>query len=108
MWPEILIGILGAGVGAGAMSILQAWLTRRWAKSDKDESKLDAVVTAQKLIMLDRVRYLGKKYISEREIALEDKETLVDMHKAYKALGGNGHLDTVMEEVERLPIAKSE
>ena len=107
VWPDILVGILGAGIGAGAMSILQAWLTRKWAKSDKDESKLDAVVTAQKLIMLDRVRYLGKKYISEKEISLEDKETLTEMHKAYKALGGNGHLDTVMEEVERLPIANN-
>lgn len=106
MWPEIIVGVLGAGIGAGAMSILQAWLARKWAKDDKDDSKLDAVVTAQKLIMLDRVRFLGKKYISEKEISLEDKETLKDMHKAYKALGGNGHLDTVMEEVERLPIAE--
>ena len=104
MWPEILVGILGAGIGAGSMSILQAWLTRKWAKSDKDDSKLDAVVTAQKLIMLDRVRYLGKTYIKDAEICLEDKETLEEMHKAYKALGGNGHLDTVMEEVEKLPV----
>ena len=33
-----------------------------------------------------------------------DKETLQDMHRAYKALGGNGHLDTAMEAVEKLPI----
>ena len=104
MWPEILVGILGAGIGAGAMSILQAWLTRKWAKSDKDESKLDAVVVAQKLLMMDRVRYLGKTYLKDGSISLEDKENLEEMHKAYKALGGNGHLDTVMEEIERLPV----
>lgn len=101
---QVVIGILGAGIGAGIMGIIQSCLNRKWAKEDKENSKLDAVVTAQKLIMLDRVRYLGKKYITEQEISLEDKETLIDMHKAYKALGGNGHLDAVMEEVERLPI----
>ena len=101
---QLIIGILGAGVGAGIMSIIQACLNRKWAKEDKQDGRLDAVVTAQKLIMLDRVRYLGKKYIAEQEISMEDKETLIDMHKAYKALGGNGHLDTVMEEVHRLPI----
>lgn len=104
MTPEVMIGILGAGVGAGGMEIIHSRLKRKWAKEDKQDSKLDAVVTAQKLIMLDRVRYLGKKYISEQEISLEDKETLIDMHKAYKALGGNGHLDTIMDEVERLHI----
>ena len=31
-------------------------------------------------------------------------KNLIEMYKAYKALGGNGHLDPVMEEVERLPI----
>lgn len=105
---ELVVGVLGAGIGAGIMGIIQAWLVRKWAKEDKHDSKLDAVVTAQKLIMMDRVRYLGKKYISEQEISLEDKETLTEMHKAYKALGGNGHLDTVMEEVERLPLATEE
>ena len=34
-----------------------------------------------------------------------DKETLQEMYGAYKALGGNGHLETVMHEVDRLPVA---
>lgn len=99
---EFLLALLGA-VG-GCSAIIVACLNRKWAKEDKKDDKISAVVTSQKLIMQDRVRYLGKKYISEHGISLEDKETLQEMHKAYKALGGNGHLDTVMDEVERLPI----
>ena len=50
------------------------------------------------------MRYLGKCYISDRSISLEDKENLEEMYRAYKGLGGNGHLQTVMDEVERLPV----
>ena len=43
---------------------------------------------AQKVLMIDRVRYLGSSYIHDGEIALEDKENLAEMYQAYKALGG--------------------
>lgn len=99
---EMLLALLGALGGCSA--IIVACLNRKWAKEDKRDDKLTAVVSSQKLIMQDRVRWLGKRYIAEHGISLEDKEALQEMHKAYKALGGNGHLDTVMEEVERLPI----
>lgn len=101
---QILTLVLGFLGGGGVSAIVVACLNRRWQKSDKQASELANVVTAQKLIMLDRVRYLGKNHIKDGYISLEDKETLIEMHKAYKALGGNGHLDTVMEEVEHLPI----
>lgn len=65
---------------------------------------MDAVVAGLKVLTVDRVRYLGKCYISDRSISLEDKENLEEMYRAYKGLGGNGHLQTVMDEVERLPV----
>ena len=101
---ELVIGILGAGIGSGLMAILLAWFQRKWKKEDASEDKLSALVTAQKVIMIDRVRWLGRMYIDAGHISLEDKENLKDMHKAYKALGGNGHLQTVMDEVDRLPV----
>jgi len=101
---DIIIALLSAGLGSGMMAIVLAYLQRKWNKADKKDERMDAVVDALKEIMIDRVRYLGKRYISEQEIALEDKESIEGMFKAYKALGGNGHLDTVMDEVERLPV----
>ena len=50
------------------------------------------------------VRSLGKKYIAEGEIHFEDKENLQEMYDAYKSLGGNGHLDMVMTEVNHLKV----
>lgn len=102
---ETMAGILAACLGSsGLTAIILAVLQRRWAKADKRDAKMDAVVAGLKVLTVDRVRYLGKCYISDRSISLEDKENLEEMYRAYKGLGGNGHLQTVMDEVDRLPV----
>ena len=94
---ELFLGFLG---GAGVTSVILAILQRKWAKEDKQS----AVVNALKVLMVDRVRYVGGQHIKAKGITLDDKETLLEMHQAYKQLGGNGHLDMIMNEVSRLPI----
>lgn len=103
---ELVIGILGAGIGSGLMAIVLAALQRKWQKDDKEDTRIDALVNAQKVMMIDRVKWLGGQYIKEHRITLSDKDTITDMHKAYKALGGNGHLDVVMNEIEKLPVVE--
>lgn len=85
---------------SGLTAIVLAVMNRTWAKQDKQ----DAIVNGLKVMMVDRVRYLARCYLKDGEITFEDKENLEDMHRAYKALGGNGHLNTAMAEVERLPV----
>ena len=98
---DAIIQTLLACVGSsGLTAIILALLQRRWSKADKR----DAVVAGLKVLTVDRVRYLGKCYIADGKITLEDKENLQDMDRAYKDLGGNGHLETVMAEVNHLPI----
>lgn len=97
---EIITMLLGAVTGSGVTAIILAVLQRKWSKDDKR----DAIVAGLKVLTVDRVRYLGKCYIAEGEITLEDRENLDEMYKAYKALGGNGHLDIVMDGVKKLPI----
>ena len=53
----------------------------------------------------DRIKYLGRKFISAGEIRLEDLEDLIEMHKIYHdTLDGNGYLDSVMKAVNGLKI----
>ena len=94
---QIAAACLGS---SGLTAIVLAVLQRRWSCQDRQ----DAIVAGLKVLTVDRVRYLGRHYINDRSISLEDKENLIDMYRAYKALGGNGHLETVMAEVERLPV----
>ena len=94
---QIVVACLGS---SGLTAIVLAVLQRKWSCQDRQ----DAIVAGLKVLTVDRVRYLGRSYINNHSISLEDKENLQDMYRAYKALGGNGHLETVMAEIERLPV----
>ena len=100
----IIVALIGAASGSAVGAIVVACLQRKWAKQDKHDERVDALVDANKVLMVDRVRWLGKQYISAGEIHLEDKENLIEMYNAYKKLGGNGHLETVMSEVKSLKV----
>lgn len=118
MWVTILVAVIGSSAMATLVTLLNEAVKRRWKKKDEGEKitperildierKIDALVKAQKVMSIDRIRYLGLCYIGSGGVTLEEKETLHEMHDAYEALGGNGHLDTVMDEVDKLQIVKS-
>lgn len=101
---EIVIAIVVALLGStGLSTVVVACLNRHWSKKDK----VDALVEAQIVLMLDRIRYLGEKYIEAGEIRLADKLNLKAMYRAFKKLGGNGDADPIMEEVDRLHVIES-
>lgn len=101
---EIIIGILGAGIGSGIMAVILAYLNHKWAKEDKHDTRLDVIINSQKIIVRDRVNYIGKKYIIDGVISLNDKDNLKEMYSCYRSLGGNGHLDTIMNEIDKLKV----
>ena len=104
MSEVLIVALIGALTGSGVSSVLIALLQRKWAKQDMHDDRVDALVGANKVLMIDKVRNLGKSYIVAGEIHLEDKENLQEMYDAYKRLGGNGHLDMVMSEVNHLKV----
>lgn len=96
-----IVQIAAACLGSsGLTAIVLAILQRRWSCQDKQ----DALVAGLKVLTVDRVRYLGRCYILDGKISLDDRENLEEMYTAYKSLGGNGHLETIMSEVRRLPV----
>ena len=101
---------------AGASSIVGGVITqlgenfrqKRKRKYDKDDGKdkdIMALKTGLKWVIYDRIRYLGQTYISHKSIDFDDRRILNEMHKCYHdGLGGNGDLDNLMGEVNRLPL----
>ena len=68
------------------------------------EEKVDRLSIGQKSILHDRIKWLGMGYVAAHCIDIDDRRDLIEMHKAYHANGGNGNLDMLMEEVEKLPL----
>lgn len=115
VWELIIAsGIIGLVFSFGQQ--LTMWkLNRKAAKEDKAElhieerikaleAKVDGLSIGQKSILHDRIKWLGMGYIAARAIDIDDRRDLLEMHRAYHANGGNGNLDMLMEEVEKLPL----
>ena len=104
---DLLMVILGGGFTAalvsGVFQVIILKLNRRNAKDDKDAH----ITRALRMILHDRIKYLGKRYIREGYVDAEDLRDLIAMHQCYHDdLKGNGFLDTIMLQVKELPIKK--
>ena len=123
MLKAFLGGAGGAALATGLFMIIKWFLDRKAAKEDKAddrkavdcqargediarvEKQVKALYKANRIQLYDRIKHLGKAYISRQEISPEDLEDLIDMHRCYHDdLGGNGFLDEIMEQVRHLPI----
>lgn len=73
--------------------------------------KKDADASGQMLRGLghDRIIYLGERYVQRGGITRSEYENLHDyLYEPYKALGGNGTAEKIMNEVEKLSLIKEE
>lgn len=56
----------------------------------------------------DRIIYLGMTYIERGWITYDEYENLHDyLYKPYEQMGGNGSATRIMNEVQKLPLCKS-
>lgn len=105
---EFILAIVVACIGSsGLASVIVAVLNRRWSKDDKEDKRIEALVAAQRVLMVDRIHSLAKEYIERGCITLEEKENFMAMQDAYKDLEGNGHNDVPVAEVDKLPVIEN-
>lgn len=98
-WFQILITVVSSVL---ASSGLWAYITKRLEKKD---------VKTEMLIGLghDRIMYLGMSYVERGFITSDEYENLYEyLYKPYENMGGNGSAKRIMNEVNRLPIHKSQ
>ena len=63
------------------------------------------IIKSNKLIMLDRIKYIAIGCIEEQEITFENRKLLHAMWDEYhNAWKGNGDLNSIMELVDKLPL----
>ena len=119
---QTLLAILGGGVGAalvgGIFTLLQWRLNRKAAREDRaaelgiQESRelkrlVGVLLEADRTLLYDRIKHLGKSYIARGYITVEELEDLDLMHEVYHnkdKLGGNGFLDALMKTVHALEV----
>ena len=78
--------------------------------TDSQEKKIEALETlsnnmaeALKYLLLDKILFLGSKYIRRNTITLEERKILKAMYNVYhNGLEGNGDADFIMKGVEAI------
>lgn len=118
---DLLKSAFGAGIVAGLFGLVQWRLNRKAQEEDKAADKkvascaargaeiaalqqtVNALIVADRTILYDRIKHLAKAYIKRGWISVEEYEDLKRMHKVYHDdLNGNGFLDSIMDDVDRL------
>ena len=116
--PVILGGGVGTALVGGVFTLIQWRLNRKAAREDRatemggqelQELKrlVNVLVEADRTILYDRIKHLGKSYIARGYITVEELEDLDLMHGVYHdkdKLGGNGFLDALMKTVHALEV----
>lgn len=122
-WQAVIVALIAAFSGA-ITALANGWIESRKKKREKDDStaqilaklkeledkidniedRLGGLERAQKITMHERIKRLAAKYCEVGKISFDDFEIIKQMHSIYhNDLHGNGFLDSVMEDVERLP-----
>ena len=95
MAVTIIISVLGS---SGLWAFLQK---RAEAKDAKTQMILG--------LGHDRIIFLCEQYIKKQSITHDEYENLYEyLYKPYKAMGGNGTAERLMEEVKKLPVKSSD
>ena len=115
------LGAGGAALVKGIFDLFHWWLSRKAEKEDaqtnRDKStkrqenaemeellrRIDVLFLADRTILYDRIKHLGKSYIERGFVTVEELEDLKLMHRVYHdpdKLNGNGFLDGIMHTVE--------
>lgn len=126
---ELLKDFLGGAGGAafvtGSFMLLQWLLNRKATQNDKTKERsaiscaargeeihelktmMGVLVVADRTILYDRIKHLGKSYIVRGYVTIEELEDLDQMHAVYHdkdKLNGNGFLDNLMKTVHALQV----
>ena len=102
---EILLAIISGGAAASAVAGVFSVITWKLNRKASKEDKSDDITSGLRMLLYDRIKYLGKSYIARGNIHTEELEDLIAMHNVYhNKLRGNGFLDELMIQVRRLPI----
>ena len=103
-----VVAALAAVIGGVITQIGEGIRQKRKRRYDRDDGKdkdIEALKAGEKWLMYDRIRHLGQHYIQEGAVDFDDRRILNEMHKCYhEGLGGNGDLNHLMEEVNKLPL----
>lgn len=91
---QIIIAFIGGGAFTAIIEIIRNAIEKKSAKT-----------IALQFLLLKYIREEAQRHIDENKITSDDLKMLLEMHKTYKRLGGNGFADELLNKITRLPLS---
>ena len=88
----VVVAVIGSG---GTTAIVQHFLSK---------TKPDPMRDGVKLLMQDKIEFLGAKYCESGEITWAQKKYINACYSAYKGMGGNGDVEELMKDLNNLKV----
>ena len=101
MNQEVLIAIISSGAAVTVLNFLFGIFKDLWDRKN-------GLRAAMRIMLDDRLTWLGEKYLKEGYISSANLKIYEKMHDSYKALGGNGYHDKLIEKLYKLPTEKTD
>jgi len=93
---EILFSLVSTAIITGII-----WIGKQLKRIVSEQG---AAKEGSKALLKDRIIQAHGYYMERESWPLHAMESVLDLYKQYKALGGNGAIERVIEELRRLPI----
>ncbi|MGE4274392.1 MAG: hypothetical protein AB7E31_16270 [Desulfitobacterium sp.] len=94
-WLEVLFGVIVGILG---------WAYKRLSqKVSKELSEQRSLHNGTKALLRNEIIRSYDKYLAQGWIPIYARENVLDMYTAYHALGGNGTVTKIMDELATLP-----
>ena len=100
-WIGYICGIIGMG------GIVSTYVNKKIKKvEDRQEcqkSKQSAIEKGVQALLRSQIITMYNKYIVIKSVPIYERENLEHLYIEYKALGGNGVIESLMEKLNALP-----
>lgn len=97
-WSQIIITIFTSVLASsGLWAFLGSRLDRKIERRSAEQEMLLGIGHIELV-------FFGMQYIDRGWISKDEYDTLQELYKPYKKLGGNGSGTKIMNEVEKLPL----
>lgn len=94
----VVLGVVVAILSSnGLFALIQWWIANRHTKETIQDKALKA-------LLHDRIYDECYKILKRKTLTIDELENLKYLYEPYKALGGNGTCQYMMNEVEKLPV----
>lgn len=100
-WLQIVITIFTSVLASsGLWAFLGSRLDRRLERHSAEQEMLIGIGHIELV-------FFGMQYIDRGWITKDEYDTMQDLYKPYKKLGGNGSGTKIMKEIEKLPLKEA-